>query len=1302
MRATRLHRAVLAAALFSFLAVGVAAPQLPGKPVPSSQPVPSHWSFRPVKLPAVPVVKNRHWVKTPIDAFILAELEKRGLRPAPPASRETLIRRATFDLTGLPPTPEEIDAFLADRAPGAFARVVDRLLASPAYGQRWGRHWLDAVRYADARDLIQLPPPSDFREAWRYRDWVVDAFNRDVPYSEFISKQIAGDLMQPESPEEIDAEALVATGMLAHADFVPGDTDKTRMIADYVDDQIDVVGRSIMGLTVACARCHDHKFDPVTTGDYYALAGIFFSSRLVPGPVAGNTPLVRVPLLPRAVLERNARELAADRLRIAALEEDLNGALDREYRLRLEQLVAGETARYLQAAWRYRSRRAAGKREPVADFARAEGLRERFLAQWLDTLGLRAYPLLPNHIRDAGGTRGLRVWKGGGELPWIGINGGNAPARFRGATLPPGSLGLGPSATSGAAIAWESPVSGSVRVDLRVTSLSPASAGELDYALDLRTPGGRRELAAGSARPEGSPGPAVDLPVEVRAGELLELAVLPNGNSSGATLVDWTIRQHDGDRAWYLARDLIGSEQNGQHSALPDDYSHPGAWQLCETAAVRRAWGDPARGSEALAGFRGAIQAAATGGTDAAGVALAACELEQCLAGLRSLRRTPEGSGQAIAGGASLSFSAGDAGLRVGREGRVTCWPDRAGNPSHAVPVAGTPGPLLADAAVGGRTRPVLRFTGNELLQAPGPVPPAGSLFLVFRPSPSSSPGQRLVGWEDSDIGRHGLGLMPRPNGSLHAIARRDGASGDIEDARKSTVGFEVVSLTWGERGTTLHRNGVPAGAHAAIRAVTSDSSITALSIGGPGSGKSPRFRGDVAELRVYVRQLDAAARSAVERELLEGWLDPASRGGGAPEPLVALYRELNSPRSPFWLPEEEQSELLPAEFIASLAPRRQELEALRKKAKLEVPQAVVVQDGGPPGTPFEGFRDARVFVRGDPEKPGEIVPRGFPRILSPDPREPITRGSGRLELARWLTRPEHPLTARVLVNRVWQHHFGEGIVRTPMNFGLLGERPSHPELLDWLAWNFARGGMDVWTYGRMGSRTSGQADAVAPGPTSSIRPHVHTPAPPASRPWSLKSLHRLIMLSSTYQQGATVSPETLARDPENRRFGRMSRRRLEAEAIRDSMLAVAGRLDPTPGGPAFQDASVPRRTLYLMSVRTGSAAGALRSLLDAPDCSAIAEKRVVSTVAPQALFFLNDAFVWEQARALAARVAREAPDEAPAARIRRLYRLALGRLPAHGEMAVGLEMISGPDPARGLERYCHVLLCTNEFIYVD
>jgi hypothetical protein len=201
--------------------------------------------------------------------LIQREISRNQLRVSPPADRATWLRRVTLDLTGLPPSSAELFDFLGDGSPDAFERVVDRLLASPRYGIRWARHWLDVARYADARDLIQLPAESDFREIWRYRDWVVQAHNTDLPYDQFLRMQLAGDLSQPVEPDKIDSDALVATGFLALADFVPGDVDKTQMIADYVNDQVDVLGRAMLGLTLGCARCHDHKYDPISLQDYY-------------------------------------------------------------------------------------------------------------------------------------------------------------------------------------------------------------------------------------------------------------------------------------------------------------------------------------------------------------------------------------------------------------------------------------------------------------------------------------------------------------------------------------------------------------------------------------------------------------------------------------------------------------------------------------------------------------------------------------------------------------------------------------------------------------------------------------------------------------------------------------------------------------------------------------------------------------------------------------------------------------------------------------------------------------------------
>jgi mono/diheme cytochrome c family protein len=245
-----------------------------------------HWAWQPLTKPALPQVHDTAWVKTPIDQFVLAKLEEKGLNPSPPADKRTLIRRATFDLIGLPPTPEEVDAFVRDDSPGAFAKVVDRLLASPHYGERWGRHWLDVARYSDTKGQVrrQREDPN-YPYAWTYRDYVIRSFNEDKPYNLFVLEQLAADKLPATTQNPTN---LAALGFLTVGDRFMG------MPNDIINDRIDVVTKGFLALTVTCARCHDHKFDPIPTQDYYSLRGIFVScaepsidpviSKITPGP----------------------------------------------------------------------------------------------------------------------------------------------------------------------------------------------------------------------------------------------------------------------------------------------------------------------------------------------------------------------------------------------------------------------------------------------------------------------------------------------------------------------------------------------------------------------------------------------------------------------------------------------------------------------------------------------------------------------------------------------------------------------------------------------------------------------------------------------------------------------------------------------------------------------------------------------------------------------------------------------------------------------------------------------------------
>jgi hypothetical protein len=644
------------ATLVRWVEMGVPWPQTKSQPTVSPKSHPEFaitqdqrrfWAFQKLRAVRTPEVNDTRWPHTGADRFVLAGLESKVLRPAPMADKRTLIRRATFDLIGLPPTLQEVDAFVNDPSPDAYNKVIDRLLASPHYGERWGRHWLDLARYTDSFDArITTGPGSemDVTEAWRYRDWVVDAWNRDLPYNEFIVQQIAGDLWPTPDSGGLNKEGIIATGFLAIGNWGGGDADKEKLLTDIVDDQVDVVSRTFLGLTVACARCHDHKFDPISTADYYGLAGIFFSTHILPnvGPKTNGPPMLRIP--------------------------------------------------------------------------------------------------------------------------------------------------------------------------------------------------------------------------------------------------------------------LSGTE-------------------------------------------------------------------------LEKVKQTP--------------------------------------------------------------------------------------------------------------------------------------------------------------RSTNAKNENPPA-----------------------------------------------------------------------------------------------------------------------------IPVAHGAQEGGVPDSPHAGVHDVRVHVRGSYSRLGVVVPRRFPTILAGEHQPPITSESGRLPLAQWIASPDNPLTARVMANRLWQYHFGEGIVRTPSNFGKMGEPPTNPELLDFLAGELIRSG------------------------------------------WSLKAMHRLIMLSATYRQSSIPPDDNRRLDPDNRLFSRMNRRRLEAEAVRDNLLAVSGALDKTMGGRATRDFFSPRRTLYQMTIRSDRTG--FGPLFDAADPTSAAEKRTVSTVAPQALLLLNHPFVLGRSKALASRICKSHQNET--ARIRTAYVALYGRLPSAEEVRLGLEFLNAHEPARkeAWAEYCHVLVCANEFVYVD
>ena len=320
------------------------------------------WSFKPLQETPVPAVKDAKWAKTDIDRFVLARLEKEGLKPVGPASKLDLIRRATLDLIGLPPTPEEIAAFEKDKSPDAFAKVVDRLLASPHYGERWGRIWLDVARYGEDDYRSLNPKPRGYRpypNAWAYRDWVIQAFNDDMPYDQFVKEQLAGDLMDA----KVRYKALPATGFLGLGPWYydNGSNEVTR--ADERHDRVDVVSRGFLGLTVACARCHDHKYDPIPQTDYYALAGVFFNTIYEEYPRAPQKVVAEYLKLQDELDEK--KEIAKQMTQDASTE--------------LSRTLALQTANYLEGVWEVSGK----EKKDIAEVVESRKLDYELLERWI-------------------------------------------------------------------------------------------------------------------------------------------------------------------------------------------------------------------------------------------------------------------------------------------------------------------------------------------------------------------------------------------------------------------------------------------------------------------------------------------------------------------------------------------------------------------------------------------------------------------------------------------------------------------------------------------------------------------------------------------------------------------------------------------------------------------------------------------------------------------------------------------------------------------------------------------------------
>jgi mono/diheme cytochrome c family protein len=326
------------------------------------------WSFQPLKVVSPPAVSDAHWARTPIDKFVLAKMQEAGLKPAAQADRRTLIRRAAYDLTGLPPTPEEVEAFEKDKSPRAWENLIDRLLASSKYGERWGRHWLDVARYAED-DVRGLDPKGrgymPFNGAYRYRDWVIKSFNQDMPYDIFLRLQIAGDKIPAKTRQEQE-EYLTATTYLGAGPWVWDQAEPIQGRADERNERVDAVTRGTLGLTVACARCHNHKYDPITQKDYYALIGVFANSTYKEYPT---------------VSDAQAAAYEGNQAKLEKLQIDFQEYTRTETR-QFSDALANQTASYMVGAWNVLGK----PKSTVEEAASQAKLDPEILRRWVDYL----------------------------------------------------------------------------------------------------------------------------------------------------------------------------------------------------------------------------------------------------------------------------------------------------------------------------------------------------------------------------------------------------------------------------------------------------------------------------------------------------------------------------------------------------------------------------------------------------------------------------------------------------------------------------------------------------------------------------------------------------------------------------------------------------------------------------------------------------------------------------------------------------------------------------------------------------
>jgi len=1087
------------------------------------------WSFKQPVYAGMPSIENIAWARNEIDYFVLHQLEAAGMQPARPAHKRDLIRRATFDLTGLPPSPEQVRAFLSDTSPNAYEQLIDRLLGSPAYGQRWGRHWLDVARYADSNGLDENLCHGF---AFRYRDYVVDAFNKDKTYDQFLTEQLAGDLIDDANTTSTVPERITATGFLSIGAKMLAEDDPMKMQMDIIDEQVDTLGRAFMGLTFGCARCHDHKFDPIPTADYYSLAGIFKSTTTMDN----FNVVAKWHERPVASAELNKKTEDIQK-QIGLVTAEINDLRNKGVEVALKN-ARSQVAAYLLSA------RSFDSMDMLLPASRTFGN---------DAMSLESL----NHqlIEAETFARGdVQRQLGEGDSPYSLIHGDGEAPGFAEYDIKTQEDGL-------------------YQIELRF-----ATAEKSETIL----------LVDGEVR-------RLDVTRGITGGTEDAHQYWANALTLKLTSGDHVLRLESKGRFPHLDKIRI-LHLNGDLSAVGKD-------EAAQDIAVTAVDLTQSVSVEAETFDRGNVNRLKTG----YGLAIGA-----------------------IAGAAGSNDMEYDVTLpKVGAYHLVT---------RYAAADARSAEFKVDDQIVNNMASPNVTGSWNPdtqhwEYQGSFETSETNITFKVHRDGPIPHYDRFL--FLPAESIKHG-DYTPDPT-----ILRKWRTV--LTEARN--IDGSVFQL-WHQALETGFPIELSPDASDIEKVLLKDGPVTDLA--------------NLVARYESVFQLADAQGQQENSTALEAFREQLYADDGP-------YGELDAGKLTL--------AMATTDAIAVAEMERADLE----KTKPDVPFAMAVEDGSP--------EDLRIHIRGNHITLGDQVPRRFPEVLTVGDRQTIDESrSGRLDLAQWLTSENHPLTSRVMANRLWQWHIGEGLVRSPDNFGRLGIRPTHPELLDFLAIRFQELG------------------------------------------WSMKAMHRFIMLSSTYRMSSEWNREYDARDPENKLVWRMPRRRLSAEEIRDALLAVGNNLDLSLGGTLLPTANrayvtstanvdvkvydTHRRSLYLPVVR--SALYSMFQVFDFAEPSVPQGQRQTTNIASQALFIMNSKIVIEQAEALAQNVLTDGSMD-DKARVDRLFMQLFGRVAQDGERLSCLSHIEQYQKAlaetdvpveehlvSSWQSLCRALLASNEFIYLD